>query len=268
MFFLVILGCLFLCLVISVYLLFYSSYRIRNFNGFILLFLTFTIHSIFIGVLPICLVYLLYFLVFIDVHLFDCLFHTICVFYCIIESFFYLFTVEEGRLLNIRSLPRRPLLPKNYDEQFIDRILNVYKTSDEDFRICFAGWFNGVEKSTWNLIYEDNILEYIAMATYGVKYWNEMTDEQQKHIRNLFYKGYLRKYPEQRVKIKTGYNDQIQLKHPYRDLIEYTNYPLIKYLLFACVRSIMVLVLKSMGYEYHIIDNITFYIRKYPKKTR
>ncbi len=106
------------------------------------------------------------------------------------------------------------------------------------------------------------------MATYGVKYWNEMTDEQQKHIRDLFHKGYLKKYPEQRMKIKAGYNNQIQLKHPYRDLIEYTHYPLIKYLLFACVRSIMLLVLKSMGYEYHIIDNITFYIRKYPKKTR
>ena len=268
MFLLVVSTCLLLCLIISVYLLFCSPYRIRNSNGFILLFLTFTIHSIFISILPICQFYLLYFLVFIDVYSFESLFHTSCVFYCVIESFFYLFTIEEARLLNIRSLPPRLPLPKNYDEQFVDRILNVYSTSNEDFRVCFAGWFNGVGKSNWDSIYEDNILEYMSMATYGVKYWNEMTEEQQKHITHLLYEGYLKKYPEQRVKIKPGYNDQIQLKHPYRDVIEYTHYPLTKYILFACVRNIMILVLKSMGFKYHIIDNITFYIRTYSKKTK
>jgi hypothetical protein len=83
----------------------------------------------------------------------------------VIESFFYLFTIEEARLLNIRSLPRRLSLPENYDEQFIDRILNVYETSHDDFWVCFAGWFNGVDNSNWNFIYEENILEYISMAT-------------------------------------------------------------------------------------------------------
>jgi hypothetical protein len=265
MFSLVIFSCL---LLISLYLLIYSPYRIRNWHGFVLLFLTFTIHSIFICILPFCQFYLFYFLVFIDINSFDCLFHTIIIFYCIIESFFYLFTIDEARLLNHRSLPQRISLPKNYDEQFIDRILNVYEKSNEDFRVCFAGWFNGMKNTSWDLIYQDNILEYIAMATYGVKYWNEMTDEQQKHIKHLLYQGFFKKYPEQRLKMKSGYNDQIQLKHPYRDVIRYTHYPLIKYILFACVRSIMIMILKSMGYECQMIDDVTFYIRKYTKKTR
>jgi len=268
MFLLIIIGCLSLFLIISIYLISFSPYRIHNYNGFILLFLTFTIHLIFICILPFCQFYLLYFLLFLDINSFNSLYHSIIVFYCIIESFFFLFTVEEARLLNNRPLPKRISLPNNYDEQFIDRILNVYEKSKEDFRVCFAGWFNGIQDSSLNLIYEENILEFIAMATYGVKYWNEMTDKQQQHIKNLLYNGYFKKYPEQRLKIQSGYNDKIQLKHPYRDLIRYTHYPMIKYILFACIRSLIIMILKSMGYECQIIDNVTFYIRLYRKKTR
>ena len=268
MFLLVIAGCLCLGLSLCVYLSFCSPYRIRNWRGLILLVVTFTVYSVFTSIVPFCQLYLIYFLFFIDVHSFRCLFHTICVFYCVIESFFYLFTVEEARLLNTRSLPRRLPLPDNYGEQFIDRISNVYEKSQEDFRICFAGWFNGVDQSSCDSIYEENILEYISMATYGVKYWNEMTKKQQKYVSRLFHKGYLKKYPKQRLKIKSGYNDRIQLKNPYRDLIQYTHYPLMKYLLSACARSITVMMLKTMGYEYHVVDNVAFYIRKFTKKTR
>jgi hypothetical protein len=106
------------------------------------------------------------------------------------------------------------------------------------------------------------------MATYGIKYWNEMTDQQQKYIRHLLYDGFFKKYPQQRFKIQSGYNDQIKLKNPYNDLIRYTPYPMIKYLLFACVRCLTTMIIKSMGYQYQIIDNITFYVRKYAKKSR
>ncbi|CAF3520320.1 unnamed protein product [Rotaria sp. Silwood1] len=257
-----------LSLIICVYLIFYSPYRIRNWHGFIILFFTFTFHSIFIYTLPFCQIYLVYFLIFIDINSFNCFYHTIIIFYCVFESFFFLFNVEEARFLSNRPLPERLPLPKNYDEQFVDRILNVYEKSQDDFRVCFVGWFNGIKNSSCDLIYEENILEYIAMATYGIEYGNEMTDKQQQHIKRLLYKGYLKKYPEQRSKIKPGYNHQIQLKHPNRDPIQYTHYPLLKYLLFAFVRSITTSILKSMGYEYHNVDNVVFYVRKYPKKTR
>jgi len=267
MFLVSMLCCLCIFLIISIYLLIYSPYRIRNWHGFILLFFTFTIHLIFICILPFCQFYLLYFVLFIDINSFNCLFHSIIIFYCIIESFFFLFTIEEARLLNNRPLPKRISLPKNYNEQFIDRILNVYDKSNEDIRICFSGWFNGINNSSLNLIYKKNIIEYISMATYGVKYWDEMTSKQQKRVRRL-YRRFFKKYPEQRSKIKSGYNDKIQLRNPYKDLIRYTHYPMIKYLLFACVRTLTIMILQSMGYQYQIIDNVTFYIRKYSKKTR
>lgn len=263
MLFLAIFGCLF----ISLYLLFYSSYRINNYNGFILLFATFTIHSIFILTLPLCQIYLLYFVLFINIDSFDCFYHPIIVFYCVIESFFFLYTIELARLLNNRPLPKRISLPKNYSEQFIDRILNVYEKCEDDFRICFSGWFNGINNSSFSLIYEENILEYISMATYGIKYPDEITEKKEKYIKKL-YKKFLRKYPEQKSKIKSGYNNRIQLKHPYKDLIRYTHYPLMKYLLFASVRSLTTLILKSMGFQYQIIDNVTFYIRLYTKQTK
>ncbi len=221
----------------------------------------------FILILPFCQFYLLYFLLCIDMNSFDCFYHSIIVFYCVVESLFFLFTVEEARLLNVRPLPKRAPLPKDYDEQCIDRILNIYEKSKDDIRVCFAGWFDGVDKSSWDLIYEENILEYLAMATYAVKYWSAMTNKQQQHIQRL-YNRYFKQYPEQCAKIKSGYNNQIKLRNPYKDLIQYTHYPMLKYLLFACVRSITTLLLISMGYEYHIIDNVSFYIRKYSKKTR
>ncbi|CAF1112454.1 unnamed protein product [Rotaria sordida] len=256
----------FLLFIIGLYLIFYSPYRIRNWRGFMILFLTFTIHSIFISILPFCQLYLLYFLIFIDINSFNCFYHTIIIFYCILESLFFLFTVEEARLLNTRPLPKRPRLPNNYDEQFIDRILNVYEKSNDDIRVCFIGWFNGIENLSYDLIYEENILEYITMATYGAKNWKEITNKKQQYIKKL-YKRLLKKYPEQRSKIKSGYNKKIQLKHPYRDLIQYTHYPMLKYLLFGCIRCITTSILTSMRYEYQIINNIAFYVRKYPKKT-
>lgn len=267
MFTLIIIGCLFVFLMISLYLFSYSPYRIRNWNGFILLFLTFTIHLIFICILPFCQIYILYFVLFIDMNSFKNIFHSIVIFYCVIESFFFLFTIEEARLLNNRPLPKRISLPDNYREQFIDRILNVYEKSNEDLRICFSGWFNRIDNSSLNLIYEENILEYITMATYGIKYPDEITYKQEKYIRKL-YERFFKIYPEQRIKIKLGYNHQIKLRHPYKDLIRYTHYPMIKYLLFACVRSLATIIIKSMGYQYQIIDNVTYYIRLYTKKTR
>ncbi|CAF2959249.1 unnamed protein product [Rotaria sp. Silwood2] len=254
-------------LIICLYLLFYSPYRIRNWKGFIILFVTFIMHLIFKCILPFCQMYLLYFLIFIDINSFNCFYHPIIIFYSVLESFFFLFTIEQARLLNNYSLPKRPQLPNNYDEQFIDRILNVYGKSQDDFRISFVGWFNGIKNSSCDLIYEENILEYIGMATYGVKYGDEMTDKQKKHIQRLLYKGYLKKYPEQRAKIKSGYNNQIQLKYPYRDSIQYTHYPMLKYLLYAFVRSSTTSILKSMGYECQIIDHVVFYVRKCPKQT-
>lgn len=268
MFFFIIAGCICLALLTSVYLVTFSPYRIRNFHGFLLLFATFIIHSIFISIVPLCQIYLLYFLLVIDENSFDSWFHPFIVLFCVIESLFYLFTIEESRLLNTRPLPRRLSLPKNYKEQFIDRICDVYEKSNEDFRICFSEWFEGVDQSSWNLIYQENILEYISMATYGVRSWNEMTSEQQNYIKDLFHNGYGKKYPEQCLSIQAGYNDQIRLKHPYRDMIRYTHYPLIKYLLFACVRTMMIIMVTRMGYRYRIIDNITFFIRKYRQKPR
>ena len=263
-----IVSCICLGLIASVYLLIFSPHRIRNWHGFVLLFATFSVHAILISIVPFCQIYLVYFLLFINVDSFHSVFHPIVVFYCVIESLFYLFTIEEARLLNHRSLPRRISLPDNYKEQFIDRICNVYEKSDEDFRVCFGQWFEGVDQSSWNSIYEDNILEYITMATYGLKYWNEMTVEQQEYIRDLFYNGYLTKFPQQSEAIQSGYNEQIKLKHPYRDPIRYTHYPFIKYVLFACVRTITIMMLTRMGYRYRVIENVTFYIRKSPKKTR
>lgn len=268
MFLFLLVSCICLCLITSVYLVIFSPYRIRNWHGFLLLFATFAVHSILISIVPFCQIYLLYFLVFIDIDSFNPFFHPIIVFYCVIESLFYLFTIEEARLLNHRSLPRRISVPNNYKEQLIDRICTVYEKSNEDFRVCFGEWFDGTDQSSWNSIYQENILEYLTMATYGLKYWDEMTAEQQEYIKDLFYNGYLKKYPQQCQTIQAGYNDQIKLKHPYRDAIQYTHYPFVKYLLFACVRTIMILVLSRMGYRYHVIDNVTFYIRKSPKKTR
>jgi hypothetical protein len=269
MFFFIVVGCASLIVMISIYLIIFSPYRIRNFNGFVFLFLIFTIHLIFLCVLPFCQIYLLYFLIFVDLNSFNCIYHSIIIFYCVIESFFFLFTVEEARILNNRSLPKRALLPENYEEQFIDRISNVYEKCQDDFRICFAGWFKQINKpSSCDLIYEENILQFIAMSTYGAMYSNQLTDEQQEHVKRLLYQGFLRKYPQQHSNIKSGYNNQIQMNNPYRDLIQYTHYPMIKYVSLACVRSFIFIILQSMGYEYQLVGNVPFYIRKYPEKTR
>ncbi|CAF0715250.1 unnamed protein product [Adineta steineri] len=185
---------------------------------------------------------------------------------CQCESFFFFFTVEEARLLDKRPLPKQPPLPDDYDIKFIDNILNAYEESKDDFRVCFAGWFEGIENASYDLIYEENILQYLTMATYRVKYWHEMTNKQQYHIKKL-YNRFFEKYPEQRSKIKPGYNNNIQMRHPYRDLIKYTHYPLLKYLSFGFTRSVAVILLMLMGFRYQIIDNVPFYVRKYSKKT-
>jgi hypothetical protein len=256
MFILVALSCLFLFVIISIYLIVYSSYRIHNFYGFIILFFTFTASLLLISILPFCQIFLLYFLVFIDIDSFNSFYHSVIVFYCVIESSFFLFIIEEAKLLNNRSLPERIPLPKNYDEQLVDRILNVYDKSGDDFRVCFAGWFHNIKPSERNLIYEENILEYIAMSTYRVNYFDEMTNEQQEHIRRLLHNGYLNKHPKQRSNIKSGYNNQVKLRHPYRDIIQYTHHPILKYLAFACIRNIGVMIFKFMDYEHQIIDNV------------
>jgi hypothetical protein len=268
MFFLIVAGCLSLLIIIIAYLKIFSPYRVRNFQGFVFLFLTFTGYSISICILPFCQIYLLYFLIFVDLTSFNCIYHPIIVFYCVIESFFFLFTVEEARFLYTRPFSKRARLPINYDEQFIDRISNVYEKSKTDFRIRFAGWFNGVDNSSWDLIYEENILQYIALVTYGVAYSNQLTKKQRKHVKRLLYKGFLKKYRRQYLNIKSGYNNQIQLKNPLRDSVHYTHYPLIKYISMAFVRSITIIILQSIGYEYQIVDNVAFYVRKYSKKTR
>ncbi|CAF4026221.1 unnamed protein product, partial [Adineta steineri] len=259
-------SCLSCLSIISIYLLTFSPYRIRNWRGFLLLLFAFTLHSIYIYALPLSQLYLLYFLIFIDVNSFDCLYHSVIIFYCISESFFFFFTVEEARLLDKRPLPKQPPLPDDYDIKFIDNLLNAYEESKDDFRVCFAGWFEGIENSSYDLIYEENILQYLTMATYRVKYWHEMTNKQQHHIKKL-YNRFFEKYPEQRSKIKPGYNNNIQMRHPYRDLIKYTHYPLLKYLSFGFTRSITVILLMLMGFRYQIIDNVPFYVRKYSKKT-
>lgn len=206
---------------------------------------------------------------FIDVNEFDCYFHTVIVLYCIIESFFYLFIIKEARLLNNPLLPKRPLLPKDYTEQIVDRILNAYEKSNEDFRVCFAGWFTNVDHSSYDLIYEDNILQFLTMATYGATSWDDLTEEKQKYVKDIFYDGYLKKYPEQRSNIKSGYNDKIQLRNPHRDAIPYVHYPLIKYLLFACIRYLSLMILNFMGFKCQSVGKIKFYVRKYSKeKTR
>ncbi|UJR29171.1 hypothetical protein I4U23_010385 [Adineta vaga] len=252
--------------ILSLYLLLFSSYRIRNLHGFLLLLSTFTIHSIFICIFPLTQFYLIYFLLFIDLNSFHCFYHSILIFYCLCESFFYFFTIEETRLLNNRPLPLRPRLPKNYDEQLIDRVLNVYEKSKEDFRVCFAGFFDRLEQNSYDSIYKDNILQFIAMTTYGVRYWDEMNKKQQRRIERL-YTRYLTKYPQKRLKIKPGYNNQIQLRHPYKDNLRYTYYPMIKYIFFASIRSLSTMLLTLNGYEYQVIDNVPFYIRKSSKQT-
>jgi len=268
MFYTAVTTCLFLFLVISIYLLKCSSYKICNRNGFIVLSIGYILHLIFTSSLALCQIYLLYFLVFIDVNTFDCLFHTTIVFYCVIESFFYLSTIEEARLLNNRLLLKRPVLPNNYAEQIVDRLSNVYKGAQNDFRACFTGWFNGIHQSSYDKIYEGNILDFLSMATFGVKTWNDLTKKKQKYIKNVLYKRYLKKYPEQRSNIKSGYNNQIQLKHMYRDTIEYTHYPLMKYLLFGYVRCFSIMRMFYMGFRCQSIGQITFYVRKYSEKTK
>lgn len=258
---------LFLCALISVYLLLFSPYRIRNWRGFLLLFSTVTVHSMFIWLFPLCQLYLIYFVLFVDLQSFHAVYHSAVVFYCVAESLFFFFTVEEARALNDRPLPRRPRLPKDYDEQFVDRVLKVYEKSKADFRVCFAGWFEGVQEDAYDGIYEDNVLQFIAMSTYGAQYWEEMSDKQQKRIQRL-YERYFDQYPEQRSKVKPGYNEQIRLRHPFKDQIHYTHYPMIKYVLFACVRSITIRSLTSIGYEYQIIDQVPFYVKKRHNDTK
>ncbi|CAF1359750.1 unnamed protein product, partial [Adineta ricciae] len=177
-----------------------------------------------------------------------------------------LFDVNEARLLNSRPLPRRPHLPKNYDELLIDRILNVYEKSREDFRVSFAGFFEGIDNNSYDLIYKDNILQFIAMTTYGVKYWSEMNKRQQRRVKHL-YRRYLKIYPEQQMKIQSGYNTQIRLRHPFKDELQYTHHSMIKYILFACARSIFITVIKSFGFECQMVNDVPFYIRKSLKST-
>ena len=218
-------------------------------------------------VFPLCPLYLLYFLLYVDVDSFHCFSHWLLLSLCVIQSFVSLLTIERRRSLRHDLSRKQTSVNSARAQHMVDQVLNVYDKCRDTVRICFAGWSRPMHQSTWNDVFQSDLLDYLTRATLEMEYRNGITLEEQNQIRRLLLIEYAKRNPHGTSIGHTSSNHQQRLRFSSDDPVHLSQNSFFKLIVSACFRLVGVIALKSMGFQRQIINHVSFYTRKSSKRT-
>ena len=231
---------------------------------YLLLFLVLgTMDLLSVLVLPLCPIYLLYFILCVDVDSFHCISHSILLSICVIESFVFLLTIARRR-----RRPTRHDLSSAHEQRIVDQVLKVYESCRDSVRICFAGWSRPMHQSSWSDVFQSDLFDYLTRTMFGMEYWNGITWDEQNRIRHLLFSEDVKKDPHSTSVRHALPNYRQRLRSSSADQAHLSQKSFFKLISLACFRLVGLIALKSMGFQRQTLNHVPFYTRKSSKRTR